>query len=406
METPISYRDSWVEIDLDQIAQNVRNMKAYIGDDRKLMAVVKANGYGHGALEVARTALAAGAEWLGVALLDEALALRRGGIKAPILVLGWIRPEYAPLAAECGIAVTAFQLDWVLRAGALCRSEKPLSIHLKLDSGMGRLGTRKETETKTVVREIMAAPALRLEGLFTHFATADETDLDYFQQQYNRFLKMCSWVGEVAGAPSLIHCANSAAGLRFPEKAFDLIRFGISMYGLAPSEEMKPSLPFSLKPAFSLYSRLTHVKQIDRGEGVSYGAEYRAKGKEWIGTVPLGYADGWLRQLARDGSVLVEGERAPIVGKICMDQFMIRLPRKVAIGTKVTLIGRDGDEEISIDDIARQLGTIVYEIPCMIHPRVPRVYFKEQEMTGAENDVLREKIVKKSRNPKNFGEYL
>jgi alanine racemase len=338
------------------------------------MAVVKADAYGHGAVEVARTALAEGAAWLGVALLDEALELREAGIAAPILVLGWVRPSEAWIAAENDISLTVFQSDWLSKANHSIKANFTLNIHLKLDTGMGRLGIRDDREMLRILRQIRANSCFRIEGAFTHFATADELDPSYFNRQHERFRCMLSLLSDSGADPAVIHCANSAAALQFPDKAFDLVRLGISMYGLTPSEEMNPVLPFQLKPAFSLHSRLVHVKQIKPGDAVSYGATYVAEGNEWIGTVPMGYADGWLRKISAGGEVLVDGARAPIVGRICMDFFMVRLPEEKPIGTAVTLIGEQGNDRIRVDDIARMLETITYEIPCMISDRVPRVY--------------------------------
>lgn len=372
-------RDSWAEINLDHITENIHSFQRYLRDDTGIMAVVKADAYGHGATEVARTALDAGASWLGVALLDEAIELRHAGIKAPILVFGWVRPEDSWLAAEEGISLTVFQYDWLVQAKGKWTEDKLLNIHLKLDTGMGRIGARESAEVQEIVGEILAEPCFRLEGVFTHFATADEPDTPYFMKQYDRFQQMLSWVTERGAYPEIIHCANSATALNFPDKVFNLVRLGIAMYGLTPAEEMKSVLPFQLRQAFSLHSRLIHVKQIVSGEAVSYGATYVASGKEWIGTVPFGYADGWLRKNSRDGEILVNGQRVPIVGRICMDFFMVKLPSGVKKGTKVVLIGSQGDAYIGIDEMARRLGTITYEIPCMISQRVPRVYKRRPE---------------------------
>lgn len=388
MVQPFSYRDTWAEINLDHIEENVKNMRDHLPHQTAVMAVVKANGYGHGAIQVARTAMNAGAKWLGVALLDEALALREAGIDVPILVLGWVRPEDAGVAARNGISITAFQREWMIKAKENYREDVPVRVHLKLDTGMGRLGVKEKNELEQVINQFQGEPYFRLEGAYTHFATADELDLNYFNMQYSLFLQMLSWLEDLEMRPPVIHCGNSATGLRFPEKTFNLVRFGISMYGLSPSEEMKPKLPFPLKQAFSLHSRLTHVKQLGPGEGISYGAACKTAQNEWIGTVPLGYADGWLRQISKTGEVLAGDERMPIAGRICMDQFMVRLPRKMPVGTKVTLIGNCGNETISIDDIAGQLDTINYEIPCMISVRVPRIYKKHQKARFIENHIL------------------
>ncbi|WP_017754813.1 alanine racemase [Calidifontibacillus oryziterrae] len=367
------YRDTWVEIDLNCIKENIENMEKHLPDHTAIIAVVKANGYGHGAVEVARTALNAGAAMLAVALLDEALELRDHGIEAPILVLGWVCPDDVQVVISNHIIIPVFQLDWLHRAKQYLRSGDTVQFHLKLDTGMGRIGVKEKSELDEIIDFVRENPQFKMTGIFTHFATADEVDLSYFYEQYSRFLTMINWIKRKNVDAETIHCANSATGLRFPDKVFNAVRFGISMYGLTPSLEMKNKLPFPLKEAFSLKSKIVHVKQIEPGEKVSYGGTYEAKEFEWIGTVPIGYADGWIRKL-NSANVLVNGDRCPIVGRICMDQMMIRLPKKVPIGTEVTLIGKQGDERIHIDEIAKLLGTINYEIPCTITSRVPRIF--------------------------------
>ncbi|HHY74991.1 MAG TPA: alanine racemase [Bacillus bacterium] len=369
------YRDTWVEVDLNCIYENVQNTKKHLPDGVDIIAVVKANGYGHGALEVARTALKAGASYLAVALLDEALELRRQGIEAPILILGWIRPEDVLLAAQYNITLTVFQLEWLERAVKFLQKGDTVQFHLKVDTGMGRIGVREKREADEIINFISEHPQFKMTGVFTHFATADELDVTYFQMQYSRFLKSLDWLKERKVQVNTIHCANSATGLRFPEKVFNAVRLGISMYGLSPSTAIKKELPFPLKEAFSLRSKLVHVKELSPGERVSYGGTYEIIENEWIGTVPIGYADGWIRKL-KSAFVLVNGERCPIIGRICMDQLMISLPDKVPVGTEVTLIGKQQNEVISIDEIAELVDTINYEIPCIISSRVPRTYIK------------------------------
>lgn len=367
------FRDTWVEVDLNCIYENVQNTKKHLPDGVEIIAVVKANGYGHGAFEVAKTAISAGANSLAVALLDEALELRQKGIEAPILILGWIRPEDAQIVAENKITATVFQLDWLQKAMGFLAENQTIEFHLKVDTGMGRIGVREQWEADEIIDFVLGHQQFKMTGIFTHFATADELDLTYFNMQYNRFLTSLQWLKERHVEVNMIHCANSATGLRFPDKAFNAVRLGISMYGLSPSYEIKNELPFPLKEAFSLRSKLVHVKELPSGERVSYGGTYKTVEKEWIGTVPIGYADGWIRKL-KFAEVLIHGERCPIVGRICMDQMMIRLPREFPIGTDVTLIGRQQREEISIDEIAKLLDTINYEIPCLISSRVPRTY--------------------------------
>lgn len=380
------FRDTWAEINLDHIEANIHGLKEHLPNETEIIAVVKANAYGHGDVEVAQAALSAGAAKLAVAFLDEALKLRQAGIKAPILVLGAVRPEDVTVAGENGISVTAYSAEWLESAGKYL-GKTSVNIHLKLDTGMGRIGIRDKKELEQAISLIKGQQLFRLEGIFTHFATADEHDTTYFEQQYERFLELLQIV-DTDGL--IIHCANSAATLRFPTKAFNAVRFGISMYGLAPSEFIKSTLPFPLYEAFSLHSKIVHIKKIKKGEKVSYGATYAAKEEEWIGTVPIGYADGWIRKLT-GSEVLVDGRRVPIIGRICMDQLMIKLPEKKPVGTKVTLIGSQGNDMISVDEVAKRLETINYEIPCMINWRVPRIYIRNGGKTNVRNPLLTEK---------------
>ncbi|WP_070121678.1 alanine racemase [Bacillus marinisedimentorum] len=381
------YRDTWVEVNLDYIFENVQGVRRHLPDHVKVIAVVKANAYGHGDIQVARTAIEAGAEALAVAILDEALALRKAGITVPILVLGWVRPQDTVIAARHDITLTVFQSDWLQEvADALPEGER-LRFHIKMDSGMGRLGVKTETETKQIISQIASSSEFELEGAYTHFATADELDTAYYERQYELFIEMLGWIRDLGVEPEIVHSGNSAATLRFPDQAFNAVRFGISMYGLSPSEEIKPLLPYKLKPAFSLHSKLIHVKEIEPGESVSYGATYTASQKEWIGTVPVGYADGWIRKLSAL-HVIAGGEVVPVAGRICMDQLMVRLPYKMERETKVTLIGEQGGHTVTADDAAACLETINYEIPCMISERVPRVYIRNQKVTEVNNYVV------------------
>jgi len=379
------YRKTWAEIDLTALKENVRNMKRHIGEHVHLMAVVKANAYGHGDAQVAKAALAEGASILAVALLDEALSLRAQGIEEPILVLGAVPPEYASIAAEKRIIVTGYSVGWLKDVlGFLGETEAPLEYHLKIDTGMGRLGCKTEEEIKEMMEMTESSDKLNCTGVFTHFATADEKDTDYFDMQLDRFKELIS---PLPLDRLMVHSSNSAAGLRFREQLFNAVRFGIGMYGLAPSTEIKDELPFRLREVFSLHTELTHVKKIKKGESVSYGATYTAKRDEWIGTVPVGYADGWLRRLAGT-EVLIDGKRQKIAGRICMDQFMISLAEEYPVGTKVTLIGKQKDEWISVDEIAQNLQTINYEITCMISSRVPRMFLENGSIMEIRNPIL------------------
>lgn len=378
------YRDTWVEVDLDCISENVAEVKNLLPKDVAIFAVVKANAYGHGDDQVAKTALAAGAVYLAVAFMDEAIALRNKGITAPILVLGATRPQDVKVASEFNITLTVFQEEWLHEAEKYLPQKAKLLVHIKVDTGMGRIGVRSSEELKAIEEVLSHDERFFLEGIFTHFATADELDNSYFEQQLSRFEKIISVLKK---QPKYIHSSNSAAAIRFPKAYFNAVRLGIAMYGLTPSPEMEKEIPFPLKEAFSLKAKLVHVKKLPKGEKVSYGATYESGDEEWIGTIPIGYADGWIRKL-QGQEVLVNGKRSPIVGRICMDQCMIRLPEQVPLGTTVTLIGSQVDDMISVNEIAAKLETINYEVTCMIAKRVPRLYKQGGEIVELKNYLL------------------
>jgi alanine racemase len=377
------YRDTWVEVNLDAITHNVRSMKHHIGEAIDIIAVVKANAYGHGALQVAKTALDAGASLLAVAFLDEALMLRNSGIDVPILVLGATRAVDVELAIKNDITLTVFSLDWLNEAKKYMNTGV-INLHVKLDTGMSRLGVRAEKELSAIVKFVEDSSHFAITGIYTHFATADESDIAYFNHQYKRFQELLNCISQ---QDLLVHCGNSATGLRFPDKLYNAVRLGISMYGLSPSEEVKSELPFPLEEVFSLQTKLVHVKKVPKGTKVSYGATYETTEDEWIGTLPIGYADGWLRSL-KDSDVLVEGRRVPLIGRVCMDQCMVKLPYELPVGTKVTLIGKQNNEHITVDEVAKRLDTINYEVPCMITSRVPRMFLKNKSIIEVCNPLL------------------
>jgi alanine racemase len=377
------YRDTWVEVNLDAITHNVRSMKQHIGEAIDIIAVVKANAYGHGALQVAKTALDAGASLLAVAFLDEALMLRNSGIDVPILVLGASRAADVEVAIKNDITLTVFSLDWLNEAKKYI-SKDVINLHIKLDTGMSRLGVRDEKELSAIVKFVEDFSHFAITGIYTHFATADESDTLYFNHQYKRFQKLLDCISH---QDLLVHCGNSATGLRFPDKLYNAVRLGISMYGLAPSMEIKNELPFPLEEAFSLQTKLVHVKKAPKGTKVSYGATYETTEEEWIGTLPIGYADGWLRSL-KDSDVLIEGKRVPLIGRVCMDQCMVKLPYELPVGTKVTLIGKQNNEYITVDEVAKRLDTINYEVTCMITSRVPRMFLKNKSIIEVCNPLL------------------
>nr|WP_029425196.1 alanine racemase [Alkalibacillus haloalkaliphilus] len=364
------YRDTWAEVDLNAIKHNVKQMKKIYPSPKSVYAVVKANAYGHGDVRVAKAALEAGADKLAVALLDEGLQLRESFPDVPILVLGRIRPSDAQLAADYNLTVTVFQKDWLIEASKHLTSK--LNIHLKFDTGMNRLGIRTKEEAYDVLKELKSTTMV-VTGVYSHLATADENNKAHLEEQFERFKESLKLLQDNIPNKVEVHLGNSAGAMRFPNSMYDAVRFGIGMYGLYPSDLVKRETGILLKPAFSLISQLTHVKKINKGDTISYGATYTAEEDEWIGTVPLGYGDGWIRRL-QGFHVLIDGKKYPIVGRICMDQFMVKLDQQKPVDTKVTIIGEDGGETVSTDDAATHLETINYEIPCMINERVPRVY--------------------------------
>ena len=366
-----NYRPTRAIVNLRAIQENIENLKTYLPNHTGIIAVVKADGYGHGEVEVARAAIEAGALMVSVATPDEAIHLRAGGITADILVMGPSPVHFAEKAAELGIHITVSDAEWLRQATmTVGKSSDPLKIHVKIDSGMGRIGLRDEKMLLEIVEVIEETPAIRLEGVFTHFACADEEDPSRTEEQFDRFMEL---VDKFPQRPTLVHASNSAATLLYPEYALDAVRFGISLYGIAPSAFVGTKLPFELKKAFTLETELAYVKLLEKGNRVSYGGTYETERNEWIGTLPIGYADGLKRGL-RGQEVLIDGERVPIIGTICMDQCMVKLPREMQVGEKVTLIGRQGDEEITMEEWADRLGTIPYEIAVTIGKRTPRIY--------------------------------
>jgi alanine racemase len=365
-------RPTWLEVDLSAIADNVRRLCEIIGPEVSLLAVLKADGYGHGALRVARTALNNGARMAGVACVSEGVALRRGGITAPILVLGYTPAWQAREALLGDTTVTLFTAD-VARAfsRAAVELDRQARVHVKVDTGMGRLGLLPH-EVLPLLQEIAGLPNLEVEGLFTHFSVAD-SDLQYTRQQLARFSEVLDTIHQAGFTIPYIHAANSAGLLTLPEARFNLVRAGIILYGLAPSPQVP--LPEGMRPALAFKTQIAQVKALPPGSYVSYGNTYQTRGEERIAVIPVGYADGFRRAPRHWGEVLVKGQRALIVGRVCMDQTMIDVTHipHVRQGDEVVLIGCQGEEEITVDQVAERLGTINYEVISEILARVPRV---------------------------------
>lgn len=357
-------------VDLGAIAHNVRVMKGLIGEKCHLMAVVKADGYGHGVIEVSRTALENGATWLGVANPIEGKRLREAGIKAPILVLLPIEPEEVQTVVNYDLSQTVENPEAlrVLDREAV-KAGKKAKVHLKVDTGMNRLGVRPEEALK-VVEKIVDYPGLALEGVFSHFATADEKDKSFASFQLERFRQSLKSLEEAGIRVPLRHMANSAAALDLPESRFDLVRVGIMIYGVYPSKEVKKAIP--LRPAMTLKTKVMSVREVEPGETVSYGRTYTAKERRRIAIIPVGYGNGYTRLFSNRSSVLVKGKRAPQVGTVCMDMCAIDVTEieRVGPGEEVVVFG----EGLPVEELAEVLGTISYEILCSLGKSVPRVY--------------------------------
>lgn len=365
-------RPTYAEIDLRAIAHNLQQIRAKVAP-AGIMAVVKANAYGHGALEVARAALASGATHLAVALVEEGIELRAAGVKAPILVFGGTVPEQAPLFLEHDLIATVYERQG---AGALAqaaqRAGKSARLHVKVDTGMGRVGVAWE-EALPFLNWLAGERGLQIDGIYTHFATSDDKDKAFAELQLARFAEVAEGV-EAMGLRVLRHAANSGAILDLPGSYFDLVRPGVMMYGYYPSPYTSRSVP--LRPAMTLKSRVLYVKRVERGTSVSYGRQFIAAQETTIATLPVGYADGYNRLLSNRGEVLIRGRKYPVVGRVCMDQIMVDLGPESDIhpGEEVVLFGRQGDQEVSVYSICEKLQTIPYEVTCWVSARVPRVH--------------------------------
>ncbi len=367
-------RPVWVEIDLQAIKTNIRKIKELIGSEVQIMSVIKAEAYGHGAVKVAQIALEEGINWFGVATPEEGIALRRAGINANILVLGPLLPNQVAAFCEYNLIGTITMLESA-RALSLeaCHRNVEMKIHIKIDTGMGRIGFYPG-EAVEQIKKIAAFTNIKVDGLYSHFATADHSDLSYARKQLTVFNKLLFNLKEQGIKIPHIHLANSAGIINLPDSYFKLVRAGIILYGLYPSSEVEKNR-LSLKPAFALKTEVVQVKRVPAGTGISYGQLYHTPKETMIATLPIGYADGLNRLLSGKTRVLIGGEFYPIVGMICMDQCMVDVgDAPVQVGDEVVLIGKQGAKEITVDEIASLLGTINYEVVCMISHRVPRIY--------------------------------
>lgn len=385
---------TWAQVDLDCIIENYRAIRSYIRPGCQVMAIVKADAYGHGVPYVAKELFLAGADYFGVSNLEEAMQLRASGIYKPVLILGHTPASNAGELIRHGItqAVNSFDYATALSEQAV-RAGGRVTVHIKLDTGMGRIGFlyNLSSHEEKSVREIERAvrlPGLDATGIFTHFAVSDEPKNSYTKLQFELFTDAIDRLRKLGVEFRLRHCCNSAGLLNDPDMQLDMVRPGIILYGLTPAVGMP--LPITLRPAMELKTTISQIKTLEKGVPISYGLKYTTEKTTTVATLPIGYADGFPRCLTNNAEVLVCGQRAPIIGRICMDQCMADVTgiEGAEEDGVVTIFGRDGGAEISMDELARHMGTINYETACLIGKRVPRVYFRQGKQVGVLNYIL------------------
>ena len=384
------YYRVYAEINLDAIVKNVDNLMALTKENTGALAVVKADGYGHGDVAVAK-AVAQKVTGYAVATLDEAVNLRENGIQSPILVLGYVDPYEFDILVSHEITATVFDVETAqLLADAARVQKKQAHCHIKVDTGMRRIGLEPDENGIAIVKQITALKELSADGIFTHFAASDETDKTSAEHQFKLFTDFTGRLEKEGIHFTYRHCANSAAVIDMPQVDLDMVRLGIAMYGMYPSDEVKKE-KVELFPALDLKSHITMVKEIPAGEKVSYGGTFTTTRTTKLATVSVGYGDGYPRALSSKGYVLVRGQKAPIVGRVCMDQMMVDVTdiKNVTRADIVTLIGKDGDAEITVEEIAALAGTFNYEFVCDLGKRIPRSYYLNGEYIGT-HDCFRE----------------
>ncbi len=387
---------AWAEIDLDAIKNNIKNIRSYVSPSAKILGVVKADAYGHGCFEAARTLLENGADSLAVACIDEAVQLRQYGMTCPILILGHSDVKDVENIVEYEITSACYEYSLAKAlSDAAKKCGKTAKIHIKVDTGMGRIGYRYASdesvngETVGEILRISLLPNVEVEGIFTHFSVADENDDEYTFMQFKRFCNLCREIEERGLHIKIRHCCNSAALIRFPQMHLDMVRPGIILYGHSPSEFVDCA-KLSLVPAMNFKAKITNLKIIEEGSGVSYGRKFVADKSSRIATIPVGYADGYSRTLSGKAQVITDGKLCDIVGNICMDQCMIDVTdvNTINIGDEVILFGKGDNIELPVESLAEKMGTINYEILCMVGKRIPRVYFKEGKEQNTHNYLL------------------
>ncbi len=382
---------AWAEINLDNIAHNVKEIRRVTNKNAEIMGVVKADAYGHGVFEVTRTLLANGVSRLAVSMLDEAIQLRREGIEVPILILGYTDPARANEILENDVtqSVYSHELAQALSKEAV-RQGKKVKLHIKIDTGMSRIGFMPGYSAVKNVMEIEKLPNVIIEGLFTHFASADERDRDYTLMQFEKFMSICCELQRIGIHIPVKHCANSAGIIEYPEMHLDMVRPGIILYGMYPSNEVCKD-KIDLKPAMTLKANIIMVKEIEQNTPISYGRIFITERKSKIATIPIGYADGYSRMLSNKGRVLINGQFASVVGRICMDQCMIDvtdIEGDIEVGDEVVLIGEQGQRNISVEDVAETIGIINYELVCIVGKRIPRAYVQNGKISKILNYLI------------------
>lgn len=374
------YDRAWAEIDLDALLFNIESIQEKIAKDTKMIAVIKTDGYGHGAKQIAQVLEEEQQVWgYAVATAEEAFILRDSKIQKPILALGYTFPYSYERFIKEDIRSTVFTLDTAKELSDIAvKNKKNCKIHIKIDTGMTRIGINPDAEGLALIRQICALPSLEIEGIFTHFATADESDKTKTYHQMQLFQEFAEQVEqEIQQKIPMKHCSNSAGIVELPEANMDAVRAGIILYGLWPSDIVQANNRIQLKPMFTLKSRVVYVKTVPKGQEISYGGTYTTMRETKVATICIGYGDGYPRSLSNVGVVLLQGQRVPILGRVCMDQFMVDvtdLNLPVCVGDIVTLIGKDGRECITMEELGKLSGRFNYELVCDIGKRIPRIY--------------------------------
>ncbi len=374
----LEYQRVWAEINLDNITHNINELKKIVKSGERIMAIIKADGYGHGAIEVSKVLLYNGAHSLGVAICDEGVQLRHNNIHVPILILGYTPKQKLNDVVSYGLIQTIFRYDMAKELSETAvRLNKTAEVHIKIDTGMSRIGYMPTALDAEEILSITKLPGIKVSGIYTHFADADKINSSFTYEQYDKFQYMVSKLEDLGLTFETKHVSNSGGLIGYPSIKADTVRAGITLYGLKPSLEMGFG-GLILKPAMSLKTRISYVKKVAPGVSVGYGRNFYTDKETVIATIPVGYADGYMRGMSNKGRVLVRGRFAPVIGAVCMDQFMVDVTGidGVTADDEVVLIGTQGQNEISADEMAAILNTINYEVVCNIGKRVPRVYIK------------------------------